>query len=139
MIDSFEGDFEFLSNFFLEPDGTTVEHEFQAAKTADLEWKLRILTAPTPGQAKRLGRKAPLRPEWEQAKVNEMRALVFKKFLDHPTLAAWLMETTGHDLVEGNHWHDQFWGVCVCGRCPAEEGLNKLGRILMEIRDLGAD
>jgi len=135
-IASFDGDFAFLSNFFVEPDGTTVEHEFAAAKTHDLREQVRILTASTPGQAKRLGRKVTLRPDWEDVKVNVMRSLVLRKFLDHPDLARRLLATSDATLVEGNHWHDNTWGDCSCERCAAIEGRNALGEILMEVRQL---
>jgi predicted NAD-dependent protein-ADP-ribosyltransferase YbiA (DUF1768 family) len=54
------GNYSFLSNFYWFGD-TTVEHQYQAAKTLDSEWKTRILAAESPGAAKKLGRRAPLR------------------------------------------------------------------------------
>lgn len=128
----------FLSNFYVEPDGTTVEHEFQAAKTLDLREKVDILSAATPGQAKKLGRAATLRPNWEAQKYHFMRDLVLLKFLDHPELARKLVETGDAYLIEGNTWHDNCWGVCYCEKCEAnqKDGENLLGLILMEIRDL---
>jgi len=68
-IDSFDGEFAFLSNFYSSPviyDGKkwpTVEHAFQAQKTLDEREQELIRTAKTPGKAKRLGRKVSfLRP-----------------------------------------------------------------------------
>jgi predicted NAD-dependent protein-ADP-ribosyltransferase YbiA (DUF1768 family) len=55
------------------------------------------------------------------------------KFADRD-LADRLVATHPHKLVEGNTWHDQFWGDCHCGRCPGE-GENMLGVALMELRD----
>lgn len=127
-----------LSNYFIEPDGTCVECEFQAEKTWDLTERVAILTA-SPGEAKRLGRKAKLRPDWDDVKVNVMRGLVMRKFLDHPELAEQLVSQTGDAfLVEGNWWHDNFWGVCKCGSCSSKThaNFNNLGIILMEVRDL---
>lgn len=72
MINSFDGEFAFLSNFYNSPisDGEitypTVEHYFQAMKTSNIEEVMEIAAAPTPGQAKRLGRKCHLRPDWEE-------------------------------------------------------------------------
>ena len=63
-IERFKGDYNFLSNFYdsiIVIDGLeyrTVEHAFQAAKTDDPEWKENIRNARTPGESKRLGRKA---------------------------------------------------------------------------------
>lgn len=139
-ITVFGGAHAFLSNFFTEPDGTTVEHDFQAAKTDDLEWKVRILSATTPGKAKRLGRQAPLRPEWESVKVSEMRSLVLRKFWDHwdapARLSDLLVDTGDSEIVEGNHWHDNFWGDCRCQECAKTVGQNHLGLILMDVRAL---
>ena len=46
---------EFFGNRRIE--APTVEHPYQAAKTEDVAAQDRILRAPTPGQAKRLGRR----------------------------------------------------------------------------------
>lgn len=55
-ITSFDGDYRFLSNFYhCDHLGTTTEHLYQAAKPSDPIEMIRILAAPTPGQAKRLG------------------------------------------------------------------------------------
>ena len=40
-----------------------------------------------------------------------------------------LLDTGDRELIEGNTWGDRFWGVC------RGEGENKLGRILMRVRD----
>lgn len=136
-IDSFRGDYRFLSNFWIEPDGTHVEGEFQAAKANSVQGylirendarRLRFLGM-SPGQAKREGRKLRLRPDWEQVKVVVMRHYVREKFMDHPELAAMLLATGDRELIEGNTWGDTFWGVC------DGQGENHLGRVLMEVRD----
>lgn len=130
VIDSFRGEFSFLSNFFIEPDRTHVEGEFQAEKTFDLRDKVAILSQPEPGPAKKIGRRVTLRADWEDVKVEVMRSLVLRKFLDHERLSERLVETGDAQLIEGNHWGDTFWGVC------NQEGKNTLGLILMEIRAL---
>lgn len=117
----------FLSNFY-QHGNWTVEHHYQAAKTDDPEWAAKILNAPTPGQAKRLGRKAPMRPTWESEKVAVMLALLRVKFL-WPDLEQALLATGDAVLIEGNTWNDTFWGVCN-GR-----GQNHLGRLLMQVRE----
>ena len=138
MIDIFDGDFDFLSNFSLaevELDGRkypTVEHAYQAAKTFDQEWRERIQSASTPGRAKRLGRKVPLHPDWEEIKTSVMLQLLRQKFSD-PELNKRLLDTGDQYLAEGNTWHDNFWGICRCGRC--HDGQNKLGELLMQVRD----
>lgn len=136
MIAHFTEEHRYLSNFFIEPDGSTVEHEFQAAKTRDLFEKLEILRAPTPRDAKRLGRNVALRPHWDDLRIGEMSSLVLRKFFDHPGLAKALLATGDQQLVEGNHWHDNFWGKCHCHRCEnfSLVGHNHLGLILMDVR-----
>lgn len=130
VIDSFQtanGEHTFLSNFY-KHGNWTVEHHYQAAKTDDPGWAARILNASTPGAAKKLGRKAPMRPTWDQEKVAVMLALLRVKFL-WPELAQALLDTGDAKLVEGNYWGDTFWGVC------KGVGENHLGRLLMQVRD----
>jgi len=139
LITKFEGDTAWLSNFYVAPiqiDGwhyPTVEHAFQAAKTLDPDQKQAIAEASGPGQAKRLGRQAALRRDWEQVKVPTMAQLLLVKFTQHVRLGRMLGELDGVHLVEGNNWHDQFWGDCYCSRHRAEPGRNKLGKLLMEL------
>lgn len=138
VINRFDGDFEFLSNFFPSPirfEGMvypTVEHAFQAAKTMDMAKRRMIAGLPTPGQAKREGRKVTLRPDWEEVKVDIMETLLRAKF-SNQHLNFCLRITDGHFLEEGNTWHDNFWGVCHCERCGGN-GRNQLGKLLMKIR-----
>lgn len=140
-IDSFRGPYQFLSNFYrheISYDGViypTNEHAFQAAKTLDDGWRRAIIAATTPGEAKRLGREVPLRPDWDERKVILMTTLNSIKFTSGTVLAKQLTATDGHELIEGNRWHDQFWGDCYCGRTRCGvPGRNMLGKILMLIR-----
>lgn len=136
-INDFDGEYRFLSNFY--PDNhDTLEHKYQAAKTDDPKEKARILGAPTPGKSKSAGRKATMRADWDDIKVSVMRELLAEKFSD-PELRQKLLDTGDNELVEGNYWHDTFWGVCTgtkkCRRGPHEPtGDNWLGRLLMELR-----
>lgn len=138
VISKFNGDFDFLSNFFSSPiryEGMvypTVEHAFQAAKTMDMAKRREIAGLPTPGAAKRAGRQVTLRPDWEEVKVDIMETLLREKF-SNPHLNFCLRITDGHFLEEGNNWHDNFWGVCHCERCGGN-GRNQLGKLLMKIR-----
>ena len=133
-ITCFRGVYRFLSNFYptrvVYGDGwiyPTVEHAFQAAKTTDPTWQAHIRHATTPGDAKRLGRRAPLRPDWEADKQRVMYELLLQKF-QHPSLRAQLVATGEEELVEGNGWGDTYWGVC------RGVGENHLGKLLMQIR-----
>lgn len=130
------------SNFDIEPDGTCVEVEFQAEKHAGHPWRQSIIrSASSPGQAKRLGRHWRLTEEeleaWELRRVEVMADLLEKKFTDHPEYGEQLVSTGDDLMVEGNDWHDTFWGVCT-GRCKKRhlkpEGMNCLGELLMDLR-----
>ncbi len=138
----FTEEYRFLSNFWYAEvhmygkSYPTAEHAFQAAKTVDPEEREKIRNAATPGQAKKLGCKVQLRPDWEEIKLWVMKTLVERKFdpWAHPELAQKLIDTGYETLIEGNYWHDTFWGVCECDRHQSR-GTNNLGRILMEVRD----
>lgn len=141
-VDAFKGSFEFLCNFYagrgisdfaVAYDGLmypTSEHAFQAAKTFDLDYREHIRGASTPGHAKKLGRRANLRPDWEAVKVEIMFQVCLAKFVDNPQLGRALVNTGSARLVEGNTWGDTFWGVC------QGHGSNMLGETLQDIRSL---
>jgi len=111
----------------------TIEHAFQCAKTNDLKLKKEINRASTPGKAKQMGRNVPLRPDWDEVKDSIMEHYLHIKFLD-PELRKLLNETKGKTLIEGNTWHDNYWGNCKCDKCKIP-GKNMLGKLLMKIRD----
>ena len=103
-ISSFTGEHRFLSNFY--PClGSSVEHLYQSLKCSDLEEARAVMTSPTPGQAKRLGRKVSMRPDWEQVKISIMTELVRMKFRD-PDLRSRLL-ATGDDLGGGGRRDDR--------------------------------
>jgi ribA/ribD-fused uncharacterized protein len=126
-INSFNGSYRFLSNFFIEPDGTHVEGEYQASKCQVPEQRV-AFRGLSPGAAKRMGRRINLRPDWYEIRLEVMHKYVEQKFLDHPTLASALVNTGDAELVEGNTWGDRFWGEC------GGVGENHLGKILMSVR-----
>ncbi len=140
MIDKFDGENRFLSNFWpaeVHFEGLTfksVEHAYVAAKTFESNKRFEISQIDSPGQVKRLGRTLVLRDDWENVKVSIMEDLVRQKF-QHPDLAVKLLGTGDQELVEGNTWGDTFWGMC------KGQGQNHMGKILMavreEIRDAG--
>ena len=133
---TFRGAFDFLSNFYpakVEYEGIvyeTAETAFQAQKS--LVRDERLAFAPlSAAKAKCRGQKVKLRPDWEKVKVGLMERIVRAKFEQHPELASRLISTGEMSLVEGNAWHDVFWGVDV----NTGEGENHLGKILMAIRN----
>jgi ribA/ribD-fused uncharacterized protein len=145
-IDRFEGKYFFLSNFYPSPfvfkEGEdefvakTVEHYYQYMKTPSLEEGIGILEADTPAEAKRLGRLSYLREDWEDIKVEVMMTALREKFAI-PELREKLLATGDAHLIEGNNWHDNYWGICTCPKCTAKDivGKNVLGRCLMKIRE----
>ena len=136
MIDKFDGKYRFLSNFASVPSlgGKTVEHYYQASKTLDTGEKMSVIMCTTPGQAKRAGRRVTMREDWEEVKVRIMHNWLRVKFEPGTELANKLLATGGQRLVEGNYWHDNAWGNCVCERCRHIPGENKLGKLLMMVR-----
>ena len=133
-IERFSEDYAFLSNFAPVPGGvvyegvrySTLEHAFQAAKTTDPAQRAMIGTLPTPGQAKRAGRRVSLRPDWEARKLSIMGVLLRQKFACEP-FRGLLLATGSAEIVESNTWGDRFWGV-------DGNGENHLGLLLMAIR-----
>tara|TARA_R110000824_G_scaffold30868_10_gene101038 strand:+ start:2368 stop:2811 length:444 start_codon:yes stop_codon:yes gene_type:complete len=142
IINLFKGEHYFLSNFaeceIIDGDleFPTVEHAYQAMKTDDLAKKRQISIQSTPGKAKRLGQRVPVIDNWEEIKLDVMMELLVKKFSsDNPELRQKLIDTEDSDLMEGNTWHDQFWGDCSCNNHAGTDGENWLGKLLMEIRE----
>ena len=136
VIDCFDGDYAFLSNFYpcrIVYEGIEYQNSeaaFQAQKTLDIDIRKNKFSNATPKDAKRFGRKIELRPDWNDIRVDIMRNIVNAKFTQNPDLMNKLLETDDAELLEGNWWKDTFWGIC------NGEGENNLGKILMEIRDI---
>ena len=140
LIDSFRGAFDFLSNFY----GASVfydglwyrnsEAAFQSAKTLDPEMRKKFAAA-SPSQAKSMGRMVNLRPDWKQVKDGIMLEILRSKFAPGTKCAERLLATGSLRLIEGNTWHDNYWGVCQCEKCRGEKGLNHLGELLEKVRD----
>lgn len=128
------------SNFYIEPDDTHVEGEFQAAKEINpIKRKLyaKRFVAMPPNKAKRAGGRngiVDLRPDWERVKIGIMHDFVLRKFTEHDECCEWLFDTGILLIVEGNWWCDNFWGNCRCKRCSHITGKNHLGKILMDVR-----
>ena len=109
----------------------TSEHYFQAQKHAGTPREEEIRRAKTPSEAARLGRdrKVRLRRDWESVKDAIMREVVLAKFTQHDDLRELLLSTGDATLVEHTE-NDSYWGDGGDG-----SGRNRLGRILMEVRD----
>jgi predicted NAD-dependent protein-ADP-ribosyltransferase YbiA (DUF1768 family) len=142
MIDSFSGDYRWLSNFWgapvmyhvksmqMELPFPTSENAYQFAKidpskvTPSDIFGFQMCTA---GQSKRKGQKLEIRKDWADVKLGVMEIILRSKFEDE--LLQWkLVETGTQEIIEGNTWNDTFWGVC------NGVGSNHLGKILMKLR-----
>lgn len=133
-IETFSGDFHFLSNFHPAPllfGGIlyrTSEHAYQASKSINDNTRINISTLSTPGKAKKYGKSVKLRSDWDEVKLEIMEAIVCAKFVQNPLLKEKLLATDDMELEEGNTWGDTYWGIC------NGEGQNHLGKILMKVR-----
>jgi ribA/ribD-fused uncharacterized protein len=143
-IARFKDKYGFLSNFRGCPivfEGVTyasTEHAYQAAKTLDPAERVQFTERITAGIAKRKGRAVTMRPDWDEVKDQIMYELNVQKYQD-VGLRRDLLATGDIELVEGNNWHDNHFGVCQCGGkdfCARDNvtGENVLGKILMRIR-----
>lgn len=128
------GCFSNFSSHGLELDNLwwpTNEHYFQAQKFAGTPHADQIRQVKTPKDAAKLGRdrSRPLRHDWNEVKDDIMRRGVLRKFETHASIREILL-STGSELIVENAPGDYYWG------CGADgSGLNKLGQILMEVRE----
>lgn len=149
MIDKFRGRWHFLSNFYkceIDHQGITypsVEHYYVAMKFSDQQFidgkyytpgDLREIISKMDysGSVKKLGQKVKLRKDWNDKKLGFMKWAVREKF-KNDKLAEMLLSTGDLELVEGNSWHDNYYGSCECDKC-SNKGRNLLGKILMDVR-----
>lgn len=139
MITRFNGPWVKLSNYsicsimFEGHFYQSVEHAYQAYKTTDPLLQKAVRDCATPATAKKLARTYHRREDWDAIKVDLMRKLLRLKFCQEPERSI-LLSTSGQKLVEGNMWHDNFWGNCACEKCGGTIGHNNLGKLLMETR-----
>jgi N-glycosidase YbiA len=153
-------DYGFMSNFFKTKNLTideikwkTSEHYFQAMKFKDYPWYFDLIrNIGTPAQAAYLGRMkkqggwawktklnhyiiqaiddgVKIKEDWEDIKDDIMYQVVYEKFYQDPLLKEMLLETENAILVEHTP-RDSYWGDG-----GDESGKNKLGEILMKVRN----
>ena len=133
-ITSFRGAYGFLSNMhdcriITDLNGQTlwfnnVEAAYQAHKCPEHAEEYVGLSGV---EAKWLSKRLPRRSDWESVNLAVMEKLLRLKF-SLPELRGKLLATGEAEIIEGNTWHDTFWGVCY------GVGENHLGRLLMKIR-----
>ncbi len=136
MITQFINEYRWLSNFTEVPvewEGKryrSVEHAYQAAKSPDKKWRSYCASELKARKVRKASRHIKVREDWQAVKVGIMKELLIQKF-NHPEFKSLLLATSNKYLIEGNTWKDTFWGVDL----RTGEGSNKLGHLLMEIRD----
>lgn len=137
-ITKFRGQNYFLSNFYQAPvkyQGlffANNEAAFQGAKVISTKQENQRLsfTSLIARDAKHKGRHVLLRSDWEKVKDQVMYDIVLDKFTRNQDLCDKLLATKDAELIEGNTWHDTYWGYDI----TKKRGKNKLGKILMQVR-----
>jgi ribA/ribD-fused uncharacterized protein len=140
-----------LSQWFVSPFSdagiryASAEHFMMAAKARlfdDAEALSAILAAPTPADAKALGRGVRGYDDraWAEARIGAVVRGNVAKFEQNPDLGRFLRETGRRVLVEASP-RDTVWGIGLGAANPrartpsAWRGLNLLGFALMEARE----
>lgn len=116
-IDSFKGNYRFLSNSYHSPfeyEGQTYNNANEAFKAQDCD------------------------TEDFYMKNHIMYKILLAKFSD-PELQDKLLKTDYASLIAGNRHHDNYWGSCTCDKCKDIEGCNFLGNYLMVVRNYYRD
>jgi ribA/ribD-fused uncharacterized protein len=113
------------------------EHLYNALKSVQLTDRRWVLDAGSPAQAKKRGRLVHLQEDWDSGfKNTAMHLTLVLKFSANFGILARLVSTNNEQLVEGNFWHDNYWGDCFCPKCQNIPGQNNLGILLMQVRTL---
>lgn len=128
------GCFSNFSHYGFELDGKwwmTSEHYFQAQKFHNTKYEEIVRLLDNPMKAAEMGRdhNLPLRKDWEEVKDAVMEKAVMEKFKQNKEIREVLLSTDKETIVEKTT-DDYYWG---CGRDGS--GKNKLGRILMGVRE----
>ena len=138
IISKFRGEYSFLSNMYkcnIIYGGIlykSVENAFQAAKSSRLDEKY-LISSLSPVEAKRYA-KSLYRSDWNEVKDSIMLDLLRIKFKNNYLMNK-LLDTGEATIIEVNYWHDNYWGSCDCRRCEKFIKENKLGKLLMQVRD----
>ena len=83
---------------------------------------------------KQLGKLAKVPWNWDIVRLEVMKTALEYKFVHNLHYRSLLKATGNVNLVEGNWWHDNFWGNCNCPKCRESTGKNMLGKLIMDIR-----
>lgn len=61
--------------------------------------------------------------------------IALRKKFNNSVLKKKLLATGDALLIEGNTCHDNYWGDCKCEKCKDIKGENRLGQLLMQVRE----
>lgn len=113
----------------------TAEHAYQAGKARKPEVRTWLMSAPSPALLAMAAHGLyywDITPGWSTKKFGRMKAILLAKFTQHEDLKSLLLGTGSARLVESatvDNAVNRLWGE-VNG-----VGQNKLGTLLMEVRD----
>jgi ribA/ribD-fused uncharacterized protein len=129
-----KGAYKEFSNFYpseIAIDGKnypTVEHYYQACKATDKKKHEEIRRAKTPDETKKMAREIKLPPDWHKIKFDVMYNGVYAKFTQNEDLKELLL-STGDKVLHEYAPYDMVFGL------GDGKGKDKLGKILMEVRE----
>ena len=139
MIEEFRGEYKFLCNFYegrpFEYKGmkfTNSESAFHSQKCLARSKEFEGLR---PKESKQLGRQVPLRPDWNDVRVQIMYDVCYAKFSQDKNLKRRLLATGDEYLQEGNFHGDFYWGRIYNKEKGEWVGKNNLGKVLMKLRE----
>ena len=138
MVESFRGEYRYLSNFqavkiiFEGIEYPSIEHAYMSAKSDSMEWKSKCADKNiTAGKIKRLSHTISLKADWDDIKLDVMTEVIDQKFNQEP-FNTLLLDTGDKYIQEGNRHNDTFWGFCL----ETNKGENNLGKLIMEKRNM---
>lgn len=109
----------------------SAEAAFQASKVDDIATREQFARF-SPEKVRQKGNMLTPRPGWEDEKDDIMHEIVQQKFLQNPEFRERLLATGSRRLIDGGKGKkDTYWGV----NTITWEGENRLGLILMELRE----
>ena len=110
----------------------TTEHYFQSQKLIGTPYCSQVAELSSPREAfeypRQQGVRDWVRKDWASVKDDVMYRALFHKFTQHDNLRILLLMTDDLELIEHSPY-DSYWGDG-----PDGKGLNKLGKLLMDIR-----
>ena len=138
-IRSFRGEYGFLSNFhkcdiiYNDKLYPSSEHLYLSQKATNNKDHEFIRTHSFTG-LKDASRNISLRDDWSDVKYEIMQEALLLKFTQNDYLRDKLIGTGDMIIIEGNRWHDNYYGDCMCDKCKNINGRNELGILLMSLR-----